>query len=58
MSVSTTRSAFTNASAYSGDMTAMRLNRFGWNTATSRFHLSPLPSAADITAEISEGRWA
>ena len=36
----------------------MRLNRFGWNTATTRRHPSPLERAADSTALISLGRWA
>ena len=58
MSVNTTRSASTNASRYAGDMMAIRLNRFGWNTATNRRQPSPLERAADITALISLGRCA
>ena len=57
MSVSTTTSASTNASRYSGDMIAIRLKRFGWNTATTRRHPSPLSARrvehrADLAGQV------
>ena len=53
MSVITTRSASANASRYAGDMTAMRLKRFGWNTATTRLPTVTAAAAAPSTALIS-----